>query len=244
MKRQLQAEHNTVVDVKRGDVTGDGTIDTVYLTADKTPDSPFWQNITLVIRNGRTNQYEKIFLKENAGYNPTIFLGDFTGNKMNDILIVINTGGSEGLIYAYVFSFMNGVFQQIFDSEVFNKQDQYDVTYKNHYKANVTSLNQKKKYAIDLTFKGDDYLVEIYNGDGTLKEPIRGWVSPLSGLYPVDFERDGIYELNAYQNIAGRYNADWLCYVENVLKWNGREFISARQNVAIFGQDFDAHKSF
>ncbi|OMP67175.1 spore coat protein [Domibacillus epiphyticus] len=236
MKRHLQAEHNTVVDVKRGDVTGDAAIDTVYLTADKTPDTPFLQNITLVIRNGRTNQYEKIHLKENAGYNPTIFLGDFTGKKAEDILIVINTGGSGGIINAYVFSFMNGKFHQIFDSALFNEKYKYDVAYKNYWKADVTSFHQKKKYSLDLHYKGEQYLAEIYE-DGILKEPIKGWVAPLSGVYPVDFERDGIYELHTFQNIAGKYSADRLGYMENVLKWNGKEFASDRQSVAIFGED-------
>jgi tetratricopeptide (TPR) repeat protein len=240
MKQQLQAENNMVVQVKRGDVTGDGTIDTVYLTADQTPDSPFWENITLVVRNGRTNQYEKTFLKENAGYNPTIFLGDFTGDKVEDIFIIINTSGGGGTIYAYMFSFINGKLLQIFDSEAFNEKYKYDVKYKDQYKAAVTSFNPQKKYTIDLMYKGDDYLAEIYNMDGTLKEPIEGWMSPLSGLYPVDFDRDGTYELNSFQNIAGRYNADGLGYMENVLKWNGREFASDRQNVAIFGEELNS----
>lgn len=241
MKRQLQAENNEVVQVKRGDVTGDGTIDTVYLTADQMPDSPFWQNITLVVRDGRTNQYEKIDLKENAGYNPTIFLGEFTGDTVEDILIVINTGGSGGTIYAYMFSFINGGIRQVFDSESFNEKYTYNVAYKDHYKATVTSFN-KKKYTIDLMYKGAGYLAEIYNADGTLKEPIEGWVSPLSGLYPVDFDRDGTYELNTFQNIAGRYNADGLGYMENVLKWNGKEFAPDRQHVAIFGEELNTVK--
>ncbi|WP_427339433.1 hypothetical protein [Caloranaerobacter sp. DY30410] len=39
--------------------------------------SPFVDNITLLIQDGRTNICYKIIPKENAGYNPTIFLGDF-----------------------------------------------------------------------------------------------------------------------------------------------------------------------
>lgn len=33
-------------------------------------------------------------MKNNTGYNPTLFLGDFTGNEGDDILVVIETGGS------------------------------------------------------------------------------------------------------------------------------------------------------
>ncbi|OES46584.1 hypothetical protein [Domibacillus iocasae] len=226
-----------VVQVKYGNVTGDGVTDVVYLTAVQTPGSPFLQQITLVIQCRRTSQSFRIPLQENAGYHPTIFLGDFTGDRVKDILIVINTGGSGGAIYAYVFSFRNGRFNQIFEANAFNEKGEYDVRYQDHYKAEVTSKQPDKRYIVDLTTKGKDYLNEIYNPDGTLKKPIQGWVSPLSGLYPVDFERDGVYELVAYQNIAGRYSADRLGYMENVMKWNGHTFESDRQYVSIFGKE-------
>lgn len=226
-----------VVDSKTGDVTGDGFIDTVYLTADKTEDSPFWQNITLVLQNGKTNLFERIPLNENAGYHPTLFLGDFTGNHVLDILITIDSGGSGGTIYAYVFSFLDGEMKQVFDADVFNERYKYTVEYENHYQVNVTSMFPNKKYVLDLKYKGTEYLSEIYNEDGTLKEPIEGWVDPISGLYPIDYARDKTYELTALQQIAGRYHADGLGYVENVLKWNGHEFGSERQSVSIFGDD-------
>lgn len=226
-----------VVQVKYGNVTGDGVTDVVYLTAVQTPGSPFLQQITLVIQCRRTSQSFRIPLQENAGYHPTIFLGDFTGDRVKDILIVINTGGSGGTIYAYVFSFRNGRFNQIFEANAFNEKGKYDVRYQDHYKAEVTSKQPDKRYIVDLTTKGKDYLNEIYNPDGTLKKPIQGWLSPLSGLYPVDFERDGVYELVAYQNIAGRYSADRLGYMENVMKWNGHTFESDRQYVSIFGEE-------
>lgn len=107
--------------------------------------------------------------------------------------------------------------------------------YQNQYKASVISHQQNETYILDLTYKGREYLNEIYNSQGVLKMPIEGWVNPLSGLYPVDFDRDGVYELLAYQRIAGRYNADSLGYVQTVLKWNGRRFAVDRQNVSIVG---------
>ncbi|WP_375540979.1 VCBS repeat-containing protein [Paenibacillus tyrfis] len=233
--REMNPIRPSIVTTKRGDIDGDGIKDNVLLTANKTPDSPFWRNITLVVQNGKTHHYKPILLKNNAGYNPTLFLGDFTGNKVDDILVVIDTGGSAGAIYAYVFSYINGQLRQIFNSDVFNETYKYDVTYENQYKATVISYYLKEKYILDLTCKGKEYLSEIYTQQGVLKAPINGWVNPLSGLYPVDFNRDGTYELEAYQRIAGRYNADSLGFVQTVLKWNGQVFGPDRQNVAIFG---------
>jgi hypothetical protein len=235
--REIPQNRPSIVTAKQGDIDGDGIIDNVLLIANKTPDSPFWENITLYVQNGKTNQYQQIPLKNNAGYNPTLFLGDITGDKVDDILVVIDTGGSGGSIYAYVFSYINGQMRQIFDSDIFNESEKYDVMYQDHYKASVISYNLKEKYILDLTYKGEEYLSEIYNKNGMLKAPIKGWVNPLSGLYPVDFDRDGTYELEAYQRIAGRYNADGLGYVQTVLKWNGMIFVPDRQNVAIFGRE-------
>ena len=136
--------NQVVIDWEMGDVTGDGTQDTVYLTGEKTEGSPFWKNITLVILNGKTNMYERIPLKENMGYNPTIFLGDFTGNQIDDIQIVIDTGGSGGTVYAYVFAFLNGEMKQIFDTDSYNEHSKYEVNYQNNYKVTVTSSDPKK----------------------------------------------------------------------------------------------------
>jgi hypothetical protein len=68
-----------VVFFAKGDVTGDRISDNVYLTGIKTPDSPFIQNITLVVQNGATGMFTRVPFKNNAGYNPRLFLGDFTG---------------------------------------------------------------------------------------------------------------------------------------------------------------------
>jgi hypothetical protein len=237
LSRNMNQNMPTIVDAKRGDVDGDGIIDNVLLSANKTMDSPYWKNITLTVQNGKTNQVQQIPFKNNQGYNPTLFLGDFTGNKVEDILVVMDTGGSGGAIYAYIFSDMKGQIRQIFDSDAFYEEYKYSVNYQDQYKATVISHKQKEKYILDLSYKGKEYLTEIYNNNGVLKEPIEGWVNPLSGLYPVDFNRDGTYELDAYQRIAGRYNADSLGFVQNILKWNGQAFGLDRQNVSIFGEE-------
>lgn len=109
------------------------------------------------------------------------------------------------------------------------------MNYRNNYKVEVVSKNLNKRYIIDIRYKGKEYLSEIYDANGKLKEPIKGDVMALSGLYPIDFERDGTYELYAIQRIIGRYNADGLGYVQTSLKWNGSRFIPFSQNVAIFG---------
>ncbi|QIB27947.1 VCBS repeat-containing protein [Caloranaerobacter azorensis] len=233
---QMNANRIFILDFKQGDVNGDLIIDNVYLIGEKPYGikSPFVDNITILIQDGRTNIFYRIIPKENAGYNPTIFLGDFTGNKVNDILISIDSGGSGGYAFYYIYSFMNNSPKKIFDYEKFNQKYTYEVIYKDYYEVEVRE-NNTKKYIIDIKYKGKDYLSEIYDAKGKLKEPIKGWVNPLGGLYPIDFQRDGTYELYAVRRIAGRYNADNLGYVQTSLKWNGKDFTPFFQTVGILG---------
>lgn len=226
-----------IVAYARGDVNGDRIIDNIYLTGIMTSDSPFVQDITLVIQDGVTGRFTSIPLKENTGYSPTILLRDFTGDGVDDILIGINTGGSGGIMYYYIYSFINNAPKLLFDFDVYNQQYEYQVNYKDNYKVEVISEENNKMYIIDISDKGEEYLNEIYDKDGKLKEPIEGFVNPLSGLYPVDFDSDGVYELLAYQKIAGRYNADSLGYILNTLRWKDNMFVLDNQYLAIFGSD-------
>jgi len=228
-----------ILDFKKGDVNGDKFMDYVYLIGDKPygDESPFRSNIRLMIINGFTKRKMIIGLKDNQGYNPTLFLGDFTGDRVNDVMISISSGGSGGTGYYYIYTFANNKPRKIFDFEIFDSEYEYEVNYLNNYKAEVISKINDKRYILDLTYKGHQYLSEIYNPDGTLKEPIEGWVDPLSGLYPIDYQRDGTYELYAEQLISGRYHADGLGYVQTSLKWNGKKFIPFYQTVGIPGED-------
>lgn len=218
-----------------GDVTGDRIPDNVFLTGTRAPMSPFVKNITLVVSDGRTNLMTKVPLSESSGYNPRIFLGDFNGNGVNDILISINSGGSGAIMFYYIYSFINNMPNLLFDFNLYNEEYKYAVNYMDNYKVMFLSKKNNTKYLIDISLKGKDYLNEIYDKNGKLKKPINGFVNPLSGLYPVDFDSNGVYELLAYQRIAGRYNADSLGYVLNTLQWKNKKFILDNQNVAIFG---------
>ncbi len=236
----LNHQNGYVLDCKTGDVNGDGVIDYVYLIGDKPyEDSPFRDNIRLKIVDGKTHKETIIPLKQNAGYGPSLFLGDFSKDKINDILISIDSGGSGGYAFYYIYSFVNNQPKILFDFEKFNDAFVYEVNYKDNYRVEVISQSTNTKYILDITYKGEEYLSEIYDENGKLKAPIQGWVNPLGGLYPIDFQRDGTYELYADQRIAGRYNADGLGYVQTSLAWKEKEFVPFFQTVGIFGGSID-----
>lgn len=152
----------SIVSYVRGDVNGDRIPENVYLTGIKTPGSPFTEKITLIIQDRMTSMVTSIPFRENAGYGPTLSLWDFTGDGIDDILISIASGGSGAIMYHYIYSFINNIPQLLFDFNVYNQQYQYDITYKDNYKVQVISKKNNKKYIIDISYKGDEYLNDIY----------------------------------------------------------------------------------
>lgn len=133
-------------------------------------------------------------LGENAGYYPRLFLGEFTGEGTANIMISIDSGGSGATMYHYIYSFLNNTPKLLFDFNEYNEEYKYEVTFKDNYKVEVFSNIDDRKYIIDISNRGIDYLNEIYDENGRLKSPIIGFVNPLSGLYPIDFDSD--YDLN------------------------------------------------
>ncbi|WCN39447.1 VCBS repeat-containing protein [Aneurinibacillus uraniidurans] len=226
-----------VLDTAIGDVNGDRVPDRVFLVGTKPygASSPLVADITVVVEDGRTKQRYRIPLEQNQGYGPTLFLGDFTGDKVADIMVNMSSGGSGGITYNYVYSFLNNQPRKLFDSEQFNRTHTGTVTYEDYYKVRVVTENPHNVYILDIRYKGTDYLNEIYDPNGKLKAPLSGDINGLGGLYPVDFDYDGVYELMAFQRIIGRYNADGLGLVMNVQKWKGDRFTPFNQWIAING---------
>lgn len=224
-----------------GDVNGDGVIDYVYLTALKSldPSSIYLEEITLNIQDGITKEVYTTPLggSGNSGYQPTVFLGDFTNDRLNDILISIDSGGSGALTFNYIYSFVDNQFKELFDFNQYNEQNQYAVNFLDQYQVRVQSLATGNSFLITIRDRGADYLAQIYDEDGRLKEATEGMADGVSGFYPVDMDRNGVYELQAYQRISGLYHADSFGYIINTLQWDGEKFTIWQQWFALLGSD-------
>jgi hypothetical protein len=227
-----------VLDMKAGDVNGDGIIDKVYLYGN-VPEGPgvFADNITLVIHDGRTQRVTTVQFQSNAGYNARLFLGDFDKDHILDILVSIDSGGSGGYGYFYMYSFKNNQLREMFNVEKYNSQYTFNVAYQDFYKVRVDSPNLQTPFIIDISQKGKDYLSQYYLENGKLKKPTKGEALALGGLYPiVKNEKNTAYDLLAYQRIIGTFNADTLGYIENHLTWKDSQFISSRLSLSVPGK--------
>jgi hypothetical protein len=236
--RQLDQTLNRelILDHAIADVTGDRVRDQIWLTGIKQDEgSPFITEITLVIQDSASAKSIRIKPIENAGYNPRLFVGDFTGDGVADLLVTIESGGSGATTYDYLYTIVHGKPQLLFSSEAYNEYWKYTVTYLDSYRLQLINNNTEQVYTLDITSRGKAYLDEIYYPDGKLKAPVEGWVDPLSGLYPVDFDRNGVYELMAFQGVSGLYHADRFGYVQNVLNWQNNGWTLQNQWFAIYG---------
>lgn len=219
------------------DVTRDGVPDLVALVGERIPGSQYWQNLRLVIQNGATSVIGAIDLPVMQGVSPTLFVGAFTGPGAQNILVSLPTGGSGGIVDYFIFNYENAIIETLFNSETYNSEYQYQVDYVDNYRVAAVSQNNQKSYFIDISQRGDDYLSPIYLPNGVVRQPLQGFVNPLSGLYPIDFDGDGVYALQAWQEIAGLSNADTLGYFLNRLEWMGTQFVLTDQLVGIPGTE-------
>lgn len=225
--------NNYVISSDKADVTGDGIIDTVSLVGYKEkPDDIFIRNITLLMEDGNTKQTISVSFSNNAGYNPRIFLGDFNNDSIPDVLISIDSGGSGGFGFYYIYSFKNNIVTKLFDSEDFNKVYQYEVEFREGCRVSVYSKYTKKTYLIDVSNKKEFYMeAGVYSRNCKLLKPTEGFVPGLNTLYPMSADKTGHYNLLVLLKIAGLYNADTLGYVEMNMSWDGNQFIPISERV-------------
>jgi hypothetical protein len=245
---QIWGSHNmirndtVVLDAKWGDVNGDGTPDQVYLTGNPTEDmaSSFVQNIQLTVLDGRSGARYTSQLKYNAGYNARLFLGDFTGERMDDILVSIDSGGSGAFTYNYIYSFMQNVFHELYNNEWFYETySDASVFYEDNYKVRIVNRSLQKEYLLDISMRDPSYLSDLYDSNGKLKKPVEGSVMGVSGSYPIDLQGDSVYEIWPFQRVIGLYNADALGYLQTPLSWNSNttKFIPMYQWASVNGND-------
>lgn len=235
MPNSFYGEGTYTLDYKFGDVNGDKLLDKVYLTGEKAfPKENFSENITLAIKYGLSKKIQKVPLKNAAGYNSEIFLGNFTSNQKKDILISIDSGGSGGYILAYLYAINNDTPVLLLDADSFNENSSYSAVFINNFKVLVSSSNKKIQFTIDLESKKNMYIeAGVYNADGKLLKETYGEVLGLGALLPLVSNYNGLYELIAYQRIIGIYNADNLGTLITYLKWNGNTITADRVQLSI-----------
>lgn len=239
MKYHIEEINNKkVLDYKIGDVNGDGILEQVYLLGYKPfDDSEYVKNISLFIISMNGNENLEVKVSEYGGYGFSLYLGDFTSDNKEDILIRGFSGDSGRYSYSYIFSYNENIYKLIFNGDNFEKEYKYLAKYLDQYKVEVISENLNKKYILDITLKEKGYLENIYDDIGRVKKDEEITVLGIGLLNPINLYMNKKLSLYIQQRIIGQSNADNLGIVQTVLEWNGKEFLPVTQMIGVLGTE-------
>lgn len=228
------SKNTYVLDFKQGDVNGDGIIDNVYLLGQKESQTDYYaDNLMILVQNQHMN-IAQIPLKNAGGYNSSLFLGPFTSKQKLDILVSVDTGGSGGYIFAFLYTLMNNRPIELFNANSFENYSMYEAQFRDNFKVEISGKNNNALFIIDVSSRRDLYInAGIYDKSGKLIKETKGGVLGLGALFPLVSNYNGLYQLLAYQRIIGIYNADNLGAVQTYLEWDGKKLTSNRVEVSI-----------
>jgi hypothetical protein len=217
---------------KFADVTGGGVQDEVYLVGIPSSEGGFIRDITLMIRNGRTGRVTQVAMEQNAGYSPTIFLCDFTGDGILDIKVTIQSGGSGGFNFVYIFSFANSQLRLLFDQDSYMAGKQFRANYADGYVVVVVDETLQLTFRIDVST--DPAAQDLYDQSGRLIQPTEANVGPMIDAIPIVLdEESGTCDLQVLTRVFGQFAADTLGYIQDYLEWNGDGWRTVREDLAI-----------
>ncbi|MFD0697554.1 hypothetical protein ACFQZT_26100 [Paenibacillus sp. GCM10027628] len=213
------ASQGQLLQAREIDVTGDGKLDTVSLVGTKMDSSsPYYAKLFIVVSGQGQNQ---VVIPLEGGYNPRMMFCDFDGNKLPEIYVSAETGGSGGLSNYYLYSLKDNVPTAIPLPDPLH----VTATFKNNYVVKLKLKETGKSYKIDIKDKKEDYdRFGVYK-DGKVVKPIIVDVHPFGALQPIVVERDGVCELRGVQRISGIANADTIGYANSIWKWKDGKWV-------------------
>ena len=209
-----QGGQGELIQTREIDVTGDGKFEIVSLVGLKSDmNSPYYDKLFIsVVGQGQA----QVVIPLEGGYNPRMDFCDFIHDKLPQIYVTSDTGGSGGFTSNYIYSLKNNVPTAIPMPEPLHVK----ATFKNNYKVKMKIEETGKSFTLDIADRKDAYeQFGIYN-QGKIVKPIIVNVDAYSLLKPVDVDRDGFCELKGVQRITGIANSDTLGYVTSVWRWH------------------------
>lgn len=226
-----------VIDYKLEDVTGDKIKDNIVLVGTKEDKKGmFVDNLNVIVQDGNSKKYTKATYEYFGGYDceDMMFIGDFNGDKVNDVMVSAPTGGSGGIVEHMIATFKDHKPSVIFTDKE-NEGVRIDGKYVDGYKAEVEFKDLNKKIELDVSANKEVYKkIKIYDNNGKVLEEVKPWIYPFSKVEPIDYDCDGLYELHAYQRIVGGWNADTISYVESILKFENNKWNTKQLNYSTY----------
>lgn len=211
-----------IIDAAYGSITNKYSDDKVVLVGEFHDEKSNYANSLQLVINRENNLPITVNVPYN-GYNMQLFVGDFTGDRIDNIMIrgeyknpQIDKDGHDNLI-----SYELGVIYK-YESEklieIFN-MDKYNnlacAKFKSNYRTSVSC--GKKKYLIDLSTRPKEYLNKIYDEDKTVKTNLKPTLDNPSEIFPIKEVFNDCYNLLIYQKIVGINSGDVIGTIETLI---------------------------
>lgn len=211
-----------IFDTLEADVTGDGIVDMIYLAGHKIQSHlSAAKDISITVKSGADRSLICFPLAEVGGYQPYLFAGDFTGDKIADIYVETASGGSGGWSYHNIVSFTGGEPKELFGSKE-NFATNITGKFVDGWKVALANNTDGTTVIVGVTERREDYLrLGIYDEEGKVQKETQTMIAPFVKLEPIDIDHDGVYELKGRQSLSGAYRADRLAEVETMFKYTG-----------------------
>ncbi|SDO02111.1 hypothetical protein SAMN04487897_107102 [Paenibacillus sp. yr247] len=223
--QQPAAQQNQLIQTREIDVTGDRKPDTVSLVGMKMDNnSPYYDKLFIVVSGPAQTQ---VVIPLQGGYNPQMQFCDFISDKLPQIYVSAETGGSGGLSNYYIYSLKNNVPTAIPLPAPLHVK----ATFKKNYVVKMKIEETGKSFKVDIKDRKDDYEKFGVYKNGKVAKPIIVNVNDYGLLKPIDEDRDGICELMGAQRISGISNADTLGYATSVWKWQKGKWILKHSSI-------------
>lgn len=242
----FEMEYDMLVDEVMGDVNGDGIKERINLYGNKEAGSSLIHSIVIkaesMVEENKSEWFGWDIMTEQNGYNPTLFLGDFTNNHKQDILFTIDLGfdamnsQDKGNYHASIMSFREDSLENIFTSKMYNTEYSFMAEFDDYYKIRVWSVRRNQLFFLDISYKGKAYLSMYYNEGGKLLKSVQSIVHEANPILPIVSNlNEKTYDLLALHPITGSSKEDILGYLSNLLQYNGEDFVIVQSLVSAPG---------
>lgn len=219
----------------QGNVINTTSLSTVKLLGRKQNNSPYYKDLRIEVVDADGAVVSSFVPGVSEGYSPDIMLGDFgLDNGLEQVFYGVNSGGSGGFGFFYLYSMSNGDVRTVFDYNDFANNNVFVGRYLDNYKAEVVKQGSNDKYLIDLSLRSDEYKDMIWGKDGKLISPKVIDISGVNTVFPYYNYLEQNYQLLVYQRITGLYGADGLGYITTQQRYNDGKFETFFQGLEIF----------
>lgn len=219
-----------IIDVAYGSITNKHSDDKVVLVGEFHDEKSNHANSLQLVINRENDLPITVNVPYN-GYNMQLFVGDFTGDKIDNIMIrgeyenpQIYKDSHDNLIsyeLGVIYKYESEKLIEIFNMKKYKNNNLACAKFKSNYRTSVSC--GKKKYLIDLSTRPKEYLNKIYDEDKRVKTNLKPTLDNPSEIFPIKEVFSDCYNLLIYQRIVWINNSDVIGTIETLINLNNNK---------------------